>query len=131
MHTLAIGLAFLDDLGGNFHTGDTGLGAFLVGSKSIDHFLRNMDTGHVVIHELGHTGRLGDDNTQLHRLAELPDEREKEIIILRYGLSGGEPMTQRNVAQRLKISRSYVSRIEKKAIERLREGLSEDEDGDL
>ncbi|MBR6736215.1 MAG: RNA polymerase sporulation sigma factor SigK [Oscillospiraceae bacterium] len=70
--------------------------------------------------------------SKLRRLVnELPDEREKEIIILRYGLSGGEPMTQRNVAQRLKISRSYVSRIEKKAIERLREGLSEDEDGDL
>lgn len=68
---------------------------------------------------------------KLRRLVnELPDQREKEIIILRYGLSGGEPMTQRTVAQKLKISRSYVSRIEKKAIERLREELSEGEEGD-
>lgn len=47
--------------------------------------------------------------------------REREIIVLRYGLSGGEPMTQRSVAERMGISRSYVSRIEKKAIGRLKE----------
>lgn len=47
-------------------------------------------------------------------------EREKMIIALRYGLGSGDPMTQREVAQKLDISRSYVSRIEKKALERLR-----------
>ncbi len=46
--------------------------------------------------------------------------REKEIIILRYGLMGYEPKTQREVAKHLKISRSYVSRIEKGALEILR-----------
>lgn len=46
--------------------------------------------------------------------------REKEIIILRYGLRGYEPKTQREVAAYLKISRSYVSRIEKKALETLK-----------
>ena len=46
--------------------------------------------------------------------------REKEIIILRYGLMGYEPKTQREVAKHLNISRSYVSRIEKKALERLK-----------
>lgn len=46
--------------------------------------------------------------------------REKEIIILRYGLMGYEPKTQREVAKYLKISRSYVSRIEKKALETLK-----------
>ncbi len=46
--------------------------------------------------------------------------REKEIIILRYGLMGYEPKTQREVAKHLKISRSYVSRIEKKALETLK-----------
>ena len=48
-------------------------------------------------------------------------EREKEIIIWRYGLVGQErPLTQREVAKKLKISRSYVSRIEKKALEKLK-----------
>ena len=49
------------------------------------------------------------------------DERERQIIVLRYGLDGGEPHTQREVAQLLGISRSYVSRIEKGALETLRE----------
>ncbi len=47
-------------------------------------------------------------------------EREKKIIILRYGLNGNEPMTQKNVAKLLNISRSYVSRIETKALKMLR-----------
>ena len=47
--------------------------------------------------------------------------REKEILILRYGLYGKKEKTQREVAECLNISRSYVSRIEKKAIEKLRE----------
>lgn len=46
----------------------------------------------------------------------MPDEREREIIILRYGLNNKKPLTQREVAQRLNISRSYVSRIEKKIL---------------
>lgn len=48
------------------------------------------------------------------------DEREREIIVLRYGLGGGAPMTQRELAERLGISRSYVSRIEKSALEKIR-----------
>lgn len=48
------------------------------------------------------------------------DERERQIITLRYGLGGTEPQTQREVAELLGISRSYVSRIEKAALERLR-----------
>lgn len=48
------------------------------------------------------------------------DERERKIIILRYGLNGKEPMTQKNVANLLNISRSYVSRIETKALKLLR-----------
>lgn len=50
-------------------------------------------------------------------------EREKEIIIHRYGLMGYEPKTQRDVAKYLKISRSYVSRIEKRALEKIKEGF--------
>ena len=48
------------------------------------------------------------------------DEREKKIIILRYGLNGKKPLTQREVAKLLGISRSYISRIEKKALQVLR-----------
>ncbi|MBQ8207113.1 MAG: RNA polymerase sporulation sigma factor SigK [Clostridia bacterium] len=55
----------------------------------------------------------------------LLSDRERKIIILRYGLSGKEPMPQREVAERLGISRSYVSRIEKGALEKLREALGE------
>lgn len=49
--------------------------------------------------------------------------REAEVIRLRYGLDGGEPLTQREVAAKYNISRSYVSRIEKKAVEKLRAAL--------
>lgn len=48
------------------------------------------------------------------------DEREREIMILRYGLNDQPPLTQRETAERLGISRSYVSRIEKAAIQSLR-----------
>ncbi|MBQ7327217.1 MAG: RNA polymerase sporulation sigma factor SigK [Clostridia bacterium] len=47
--------------------------------------------------------------------------REKEIIVLRYGLKGFQPRTQREVAHHLGISRSYVSRIEKRALEKMKE----------
>ena len=46
--------------------------------------------------------------------------REKQIIVLRYGLKGYQPRTQREVAKYLGISRSYVSRIEKKALEKMK-----------
>ena len=46
--------------------------------------------------------------------------RERQIVIMRYGLSGTQPLTQQQVADILHISRSYVSRIEKKALEELR-----------
>ena len=48
------------------------------------------------------------------------DNREREIILYRYGLYGKKPLTQREVAEKLDISRSYVSRIEKKALEKLK-----------
>lgn len=48
------------------------------------------------------------------------DERDQEIMILRYGLNGVEEMTQKDVAEKLSISQSYISRIEKKVIKRLK-----------
>ena len=50
-------------------------------------------------------------------------EREREVVSLRYGLDGAAPEKQQTVAARLGISRSYVSRIEKKALEKLRAEL--------
>lgn len=49
-------------------------------------------------------------------IKNMQDKREKEIIMLRYGLNNAKPLTQREVAQKLHISRSYVSRIEKKVL---------------
>lgn len=54
-------------------------------------------------------------------IKNIDDKREKEIIILRYGLNNKKPLTQREVAQRLNISRSYVSRIEKKVLNDIKE----------
>ena len=51
----------------------------------------------------------------------IKDQRKKQILIMRYGLYDTEPLTQREIAQKLGISRSYVSRIETKAIEELRD----------
>ena len=50
-------------------------------------------------------------------------DQEKLVIILRYGLDGSQPYRQREVAQVIGISRSYVSRIEKRALEKLRRAL--------
>lgn len=51
------------------------------------------------------------------------DKREQQIIAMRYGLFGYDEMTQRDIANKLGISRSYVSRIEKKALLKLRSAL--------
>ena len=68
-------------------------------------------------------------NSRLHEyIRRCLTPREAEVIILRYGLFGGTALTQREAAQKLGISRSYVSRIEKKALQTLREEF-EKEDG--
>lgn len=58
-------------------------------------------------------------------ISNLLDDREREIVMMRYGLADGNEMTQAEVAVILGISRSYVSRIEKKAINKLKTGLCE------
>ena len=55
------------------------------------------------------------------------NEREKEILILRYGLSNNDELTQKDVADLLGISQSYISRLEKKIIKKLRSQLNYDE----
>ena len=68
-----------------------------------------------------------DMNMHIERVRELVDsvldEREREIIVLRYGLCGCQPKTQREVAKHLGISRSYVSRIEKRALGLLKDSF--------
>lgn len=59
----------------------------------------------------------------VNEVRRLLSEREYTVICLRYALKGGVPLPQREVANVLKISRSYISRIEKRAIEKLRANL--------
>ena len=62
---------------------------------------------------------------QLYSIIEsMTDTRDKQIIIKRYGLYDQEEMTQNEIAKAMGISRSYVSRIEKRVIEELREKFS-------
>lgn len=66
-----------------------------------------------------------DDVKKIYELLpQVLTEREKEVLSLRYGLYGENEYTQREVAERLGISRSYISRIEKTAIEKLRSCFS-------
>lgn len=69
---------------------------------------------------------LSDRHQLLYRyLEESLEPREREILFLRYGLTGRPPLPQREVAQVCGISRSYVSRIEKKALKKLSDRFSE------
>ena len=62
-----------------------------------------------------------EDSVLVRRLVrECLTDREREIVTLRYGLGGRMPRTQREIAKKLGISRSYVSRIEKRALEKAR-----------
>ena len=60
---------------------------------------------------------------KMMRLLKGLEERERQVLILRYGLDNKPPRSQQETADRLGISRSYISRIEKKAIEKLRQGF--------
>lgn len=57
-------------------------------------------------------------------ISENLDSRERRIIVMRYGLDGSDPLTQRECAEALGISRSYVSRIEKGVLTELKEYLA-------
>jgi len=64
---------------------------------------------------------------QLRRaVEEVLTDQERQVVVLRYGLDGGPARRQREVAQITGISRSYVSRIEKRALEKLRRALDTD-----
>ena len=75
----------------------------------------------------GNEIQLKDDSLRIYRLLEERlSERERLVLIMRYGLYGGREYTQREIAERLGISRSYISRIEKNAIRKLREYFPEE-----
>lgn len=70
---------------------------------------------------------LSKNTKKLYQLIDkIEDEREKNIIVCRYGLYGTQPITQREIADKMGISRSYVSRIEKKVIVRLQKGFEKE-----
>lgn len=63
----------------------------------------------------------------LHAMVDrVLDEREARIIRLRYGLGASQALTQKQTAERIGVSRSYISRIEKRALEKLRAALTRD-----
>ena len=64
-------------------------------------------------------------NQAIKTVLQKLDARQRQIIIMRYGLFGNTAQTQQEISEILNISRSYVSRIEKKAIEILREELTD------
>ncbi len=72
-----------------------------------------------------HIDRKRDLNKLEHLLNTALEPRDRDIIFMRYGLRGKTAMTQREVAEKLGISRSYVSRIEKKALGILRKGFGD------
>lgn len=63
----------------------------------------------------------------LKLLKKYLNDREYTVLCLRYGLKGSVPMAQREVAELMHISRSYISRIEKRAVEKLKEQLKKEE----
>ncbi len=63
------------------------------------------------------------DRQLLRQALEKLDERERTIITLRFGLGGGEEQTQKEVADRMGISQSYISRLEKRIIQRLKKEM--------
>ena len=64
-----------------------------------------------------------EEKAMVKRLVDALPERERQIIELRFGLRGGRELTQKEVADLLGISQSYISRLEKKIIERLKEQI--------
>ncbi len=75
--------------------------------------------------EVSNAAETSIESSRALRLLDTPllDAREKRVIRMRYGLQDGAPRPQHEVAKALGVSRSYISRIEKKALEKLRDAL--------
>lgn len=68
-----------------------------------------------------------DQKEKFYQALDYLNPREKEILMMRYGLVGHDELTQKDVAEVLGISQSYISRLEKKIIKKLRNKLNDDE----
>lgn len=66
-----------------------------------------------------------EDIRNLYYALDKLSKREREIIIMRYGLFGVEPLTQKEVADKMEISQSYISRLEKRIIEKMRQDIEQ------
>ena len=66
-----------------------------------------------------------DIKAMLVSFEQVLEEREKIILMMRFGILGQKELTQREIGEKLNISRSYISRIEKKALEKLRVALTQ------
>ena len=97
------------------------MAVMLPGALAVD---LNVDAGFYFKQSRGGTCTLASAAMMLRRRAFLDGlpARERQIILLRYGLSGQPPLTQLETAKLLQISRSYVSRLETHALELLRAG---------
>ena len=65
-----------------------------------------------------------EESKLLSEMVQQLQGRERQVNLLRYGLSGNPPLTQQEVADLLGISRSYISRIEKAAVQKLRQNMA-------
>ena len=65
-----------------------------------------------------------EERTVIRNAVEELDPREREIIEMRFGLGGKDELTQKEVAEKLGISQSYISRLEKKIIAKLKEKIA-------
>lgn len=65
-----------------------------------------------------------EENTVVHQVLNCLPPRERQIVDMRYGFTGGKEMTQKEVADKLNISQSYISRIEKKILGRLKKEIA-------
>lgn len=79
--------------------------------------------GDIVQDEMTHN----DQKEKFYQAFHYLNPREKEILMMRYGLIGHDELTQKDVAEVLGISQSYISRLEKKIIKKLRNKLNDDE----
>ena len=64
-----------------------------------------------------------DERMRLYRAVGLLSERERMIMTMRFGIGGGREYTQKEVADELGISQSYISRLEKRIIEKIKKGV--------
>ena len=103
-----------------------------INDLSLDDTLVNDDEGNNLTlaeiipdtHQIGEEVELKDQKEYLLRAISKLCEREKQIMCMRYGLNGFEELTQKEVADTMNISQSYISRLEKKILNKLKKDMT-------